>query len=315
MHTRQQERLSADTGVQADNRTESSLPSATLGMLLPTGHTEKKVLELLDQIGINFKATSRSYRPTCSDSAIEAKFLKAQNIPGLVGLGRHDCGFSGYDWIVEQGADVVELLDLGFDPVRIIAAVPEDLVSQLENRRKDKARPLVVASEYRNLALDYIARTGNNAVYVQAFGATESLPPEDADIIIDNTASGATLKANRLVIIEELMRSSTRFFCNKTALANPQKKQKLEEMTMLMKSTILAREKVMLEMNVSNEDFDRVIKDLPCMRAPTVSQLYNGEGYVIKIAVPVKQVPQLIPQLVASGAKDILEYKLEKIVV
>jgi ATP phosphoribosyltransferase len=122
------------------------------------------------------------------------------------------------------------------------------------------------------------------------------------------------LKANRLVIIEEIMKSTTRFICNRKAYENPIKRQKLDEMTMLMKSSLMAREKVLLEMNVSKEDFARVVADLPCMKSPTVSQLHNEEGFAIKVAVPSKEVPALIPRLVALGARDILEYRLEKIV-
>jgi ATP phosphoribosyltransferase len=281
---------------------------------VPTGRIQEKALKLLSQIGIDFRATNRSYRPSSSDDMLECKFLKAQNIPGLVALGRHDCGFTGYDWIVEQEADVVELLDLRLDPVKIIVAVPEELADNFEKRMKDSKRPLVVASEYQRLSMDYIKRAGLNAVYIRAFGATEALPPEDADIIVDNTATGTTLKANRLVIIEEIMKSTTRFICNRKAYENPIKRQKLDEMTMLMKSSLMAREKVLLEMNVSKEDFARVVADLPCMKSPTVSQLHNEEGFAIKVAVPSKEVPALIPRLVALGARDILEYRLEKIV-
>ncbi len=236
--------------------------------------------------------------------------LKPQNIPGLVALGRHDCGFSGRDWIMEQRADIVELLDLEYDPVRIVAAMPEELAAQ----QLKLTRPLVVASEYRRLAKDYIANKKLNAVFVQSFGATEALPPEDADLIIDNTATGGTLKRNRLVIVDELMYSTTRFICNKASLENKNKRKQLEELTMLMKSTLAASQRVLLEMNVATEDFERIVKDLPCMKSPTVSKLYNGSGYVIKIAVLCSDVPALIPKLVALGARDILEYKLEKLV-
>jgi len=285
-----------------------------LKLTLPTGHIQEKVLKLLEQIGISFLSTGRSYRPVCTDPSIQAKMLKAQNIPALVALGRHDCGFSGYDWIYEQGAQVVELIDLGFDPVRIVAAMPEELVDS-NKRIPDRNRQIIVASEYERLAKDFIRQEGIDAIYLHAYGATEALPPEDADIIIDNTASGATLHHNRLQVIGELMRSTTRFFCNKTALEDPQKRKKLEEMTMLMKSTIQAREKVMIEMNVADDVFDKIVNNLPCMRAPTVSRLHNSNGYAVKIAVPTRDVPDLIPRLVQLGATDILEYKVEKIVV
>ena len=183
---------------------------STLRMTIPTGRIQEKVLTLLDQVGVKISTSGRSYKPACSDAAIEVKLLKAQNIPSLVALGRHDCGFSGYDWIEEQQAEVVELLDLEYDPVRIVAAVPEAIAVNDKFRSMD--RKIVVASEYRRLATSFIERNKLDAILLQTFGATEALPPEDADMIIDNTATGNTLRANRLVEIETLMRSTTRFF-------------------------------------------------------------------------------------------------------
>lgn len=287
--------------------------SVILKMTLPNGRIQEKVIRLLEQIGILFNQTGRSYRPFCNDREIETKILRAKNIPGMVSLGRHDCGFAGKDWIYEQDADVIELLDLGFDPVTIVAAVPEDLLQQ--GKIMADGRKLVVASEYERLAGEYIKNEKLDAVFVQAYGATEALPPEDADIIIDNTASGATLQQNRLKIVAELMRSSTRFICNRAAFENPYKRKKLEEMTMLMRSTILARQRVLLEMNVPKEKFEAIVGGLPCMKAPTVSRLHNSDGFAVKIAVQTSDVPALVPKLVSMGATDILEYKLEKIVI
>lgn len=286
---------------------------ALLKLTLPTGRIQEKVVALLEHIGVKLGKDGRSYKPTCSSSDIEIKLLKAQNIPNLVALGRHDCGFSGFDWITEQRADVVELLDLQFDPVRIVAAVPEELAENDSYKKLD--RQLVVASEYRQLATDFIERNKLNAVFLQTFGATEALPPEDADIIVDNTATGTTLRHNRLVEIEVLMKSTTRFICNRQAYEDKEKRRKLDELTMLMQASLRARDKVLLEMNVAKEDFQRLVSDLPCMRAPTISELYNGDGYAVKIAVSVQEVPTLIPKLVALGARDILEYKLQKIVI
>lgn len=303
-----------------DKQSATAKPNVATGspdvltMTIPTGRIQEKVLDILSRIGLDFSKSGRSYKPVVSANGIQAKMLKGQNIPELVALGRHDCGFSGYDWIVERNAEVVELLDLGFDPVKIVAAVPEELEDQQANGFRDLGRPVVIASEYRNLTESYARKNGLNSIFLQTFGATEALPPEDADMIVDNTATGTTLKHNRLVIIDELLRSTTRFFCNKAVLDNPEKRRVLEELTMLMKSTLQARERVLLEMNVDTADFDNLVKNLPCMRAPTISELYNGQGYAIKIAVLSYSVKELIPQLVALGAKDILEYKLEKIV-
>ncbi|MBY0402440.1 MAG: ATP phosphoribosyltransferase [Cyanobacteria bacterium] len=288
----------------------SNTPNKTLKLTLPKGRIQEKVLKTLEQIGLRFSVDSRSYRPICSDTSIEVKMLKPQNIPSLVALGRHDFGFAGGDWVIEQKADVVEWMDLGFDPVQIVAAVPESMVEGELWRKKQ----IVVASEYRNLTLNFIEKHKLNAVFIQTYGATEALPPEDADLIVDNTATGTTLKQNRLTIVEELMRSTTRMICNKQTLEDPWKRQKLEELKMLINSTLQAQEKVLLEMNVSKEDFEKVIAILPCMKSPTVSPLYKEDGYAVKVAVTQKEVPALIPTLYAAGARDILEYRLQKIV-
>lgn len=299
--------------VSPSSNSSDDADSDVLKMVLPSGRIQEKVVGLLERVGLSFTKSGRSYRPRTSQTGVVAKFLKAQNIPDLVALGRHDCGFSGLDWVVERQADVVELLDLRFDPVSIVAAMPEYLAKEsVEERQK---RRLVIASEYRTLTLDYIKSKNLNADYVQTFGATEALPPEDADMIIDNTATGETIRQNRLVIVDTLLTSSTRFLCNRKALENDAKRKKLEELVMLMKSALRANEKVLLEMNVSSENFERLVSILPCMKAPTISELYKGSGYAIKVAVPSAEVSQLIPKLVAFGATDILEYKLEKIVV
>ncbi len=278
-------------------------------IIVPKGRIQDKVMALLARVGAAIAVDGRALRPHCQDPEIEAKILKPQNIPALVALGRHDCGFTGRDWVVEQGADVAEVLDLGVDPVRIVAAVPEGMAKTW------KSRKLVVASEYESIARGFIAAKGLDAVFVRSYGATEALPPEDADLVVDNTATGSTLRANRLEIVEEIMKSTTRFICSREALANPAKKSKIEELAMLMKSTLNAEERVLLEMNVSRERLDDVVRDIPCMKSPTVSPLHGEEGYAVKVAVPARDVPSLIPKLRAAGATDILEYRLEKIVV
>jgi ATP phosphoribosyltransferase len=283
-----------------------------LKLILPKGRIQDKVLQLLSRCGLTFTVPHRSYRPVCNQPDIEAKILKPQNIPALVALGRHDCGFTGHDWVLEQNvaSQVVEILDLGYDPVRIVAAMPDDLAAQPQWR----SRRLVVASEYQRLAQAYIDAQQLDAVLVKTYGATEALPPEDADIIIDNTASGATLRFNRLSIVDELLRSTTRFICHPAAWEHPVKRPQLDALLTLMRSILNADQRVLLEMNVSQGDLEQLIPLLPSMRAPTVSPLYGSEGYAVKIAVARQDVPALIPRLLAAGARDILEYRLEKIV-
>lgn len=288
--------------------------SDKLKLVIPKGRLQEKVVNLLGCVGIDLAFSTRSYRPLCSDPEIEIKLLKPQNIPPLLALGRHDAGFAGYDWILENalvdGKDLQTLIDLGFDKVRLVAAVPEELTVN----DRWKSMRLVVASEYTGIAGRYIQEKGLDAVLLKSYGATEALPPEDADMIVDNTSTGSTLQANRLTIVDEILQSTTRFLAGSQAVQDPWKKEKLDQIAMLMQSTLNADKKVLLEMNVSKDDFERLIGDLPCMRSPTVAPLYGEEGYAVKIAVPAKEVPKLIPQLLARGARDLLEYRLEKLV-
>ncbi|MBX2861522.1 MAG: ATP phosphoribosyltransferase [Vampirovibrio sp.] len=293
---------------------QSNTPSPLIKMVIPKGRLQEKVIALLKQIGVKLTFNDRSYRPMVSDPVLTVKLLKAQNIPALISLGRHDCGFTGHDWVLESKEDQPEplesLLDLGFNKVRIVAAVPEDI---LENGQLPD-RKMVVATEYPNLAKSYLEKKGVQSVIIKTYGATEALPPEDADMIVDNTSTGNTLRMNRLAIIDTLLNSTTHFICSKQALSNPAKKEKLTQMTMLMQSTLNAQEKVLLEMNVPSDRIDALVTGLPAMKSPTIAQLHGGDGFAVKTAVAAKDVPNLIPQLLEIGARDILEYRLEKLV-
>jgi ATP phosphoribosyltransferase len=284
--------------------------SAPIKLVLPKGRIQEKVIALLERAGLKFRFNERSYRPVCNASDVVVKVLKPQNIPQLIALGRHDAGFSGLDWVLESKSDVTEVLDLGFDPVKIVAAVPDELAKN-DAWRKQK---LIVASEYPVLSQKFIDEQQLDAVLVRSYGATEALPPEDADLIVDNTATGSTLRMNHLTIVATLLESTTRFLANHQAMADPSKGRRLEELATLMCSTLLAEQKVLLEMNVAPDRIDALLAVLPAMRAPTVSPLYQQQGFAVKAAVAKKDVPNLIPQLVAAGAQDILEYRLEKIV-
>jgi ATP phosphoribosyltransferase len=282
-----------------------------LKLVIPKGRLQEKVVERLNAIGIDLTFSSRSYRPYCSDPEIEIKLLKPQNIPPLLALGRHD---AGYDWVLESGyensPEIVSLMDMSLNRVRLVAAVPDELA---EGDRWKTMR-LIVASEYVRIAEQYIQEKRLNAVLIKSYGATEALPPEDADMIIDNTSTGSTLAANRLTIVDEILTSTTHFLASGSAMADPWKQEKLTQMRMLIQSTMNAENKVLLEMNVSKPDLERLVADLPCMRSPTVAPLYGEEGFAVKIAVPAKEVSKLIPQLMALGARDLLEYRLEKLV-
>ncbi|MBS9778651.1 MAG: ATP phosphoribosyltransferase [Gammaproteobacteria bacterium] len=279
-----------------------------LKMVIPKGKLFNKVEDILYETGIKITGNSRDYRPTCSDKQIEVKLLKSQNIPELVALGQHDVGFAGQDWIDEQQADVEVLMDLGFNPVNIVACIPES--SDLTQLTK---KPIIVASEYKNLAKNYLDSLNIDYRLFRAYGATEVLPPEDADMIIDNTSTGATITANRLKIVDTLMSSSTKFIANKEALQDPIKKQKIDNLLLLMRGVMAGRERVLLEMNCVEETLNQVIAVLPCMRSPTINKLYKSDEYSIRSAVLTDEVSEIIPQLISAGATDILEIPIRKV--
>ena len=283
----------------------------TIHLALPKGRMETGVFNLLAAAGIDLHVGQRGYRPMPSEPGFEVKLLKPQNIVEMLAVGTRDIGFAGADWVAEQKADLVELLDTGLDPVRIVAATPESL---LDGDGNLPARRLVVASEYERLTRSWITARGLDASFVRSYGATEVFPPEDADVIVDNSATGETLAANALAVVDELMTSSTRFYASQKAMADPGKKSAIDGLVLSLRSVLDARKRVMLELNVSLADLDAVIDALPAMREPTVATLHGGAGMAVKAAVPRKDLPRLIPRLRQLGATDIAVSKLEQIV-
>lgn len=281
-----------------------------LRIAIPKGSIYESVVTLLADAGINISKNERVYRPIVNDPELEIKILRPQNIPELIEYGSHDTGFTGKDWIVESRVEVVEVLDLKLDPVKIVSAIPENI----EEKDLRKKR-IIVASEYERLTKDFLNKEGFNYRYVRTYGATEVYPPEDADMIIDNTATGNTLKEHKLKIFKVLMDSTTRFIASKKAMKDTWKANKIEELKMLFQALLDARERVMLEMNVPKEKFNTIVKILPCMRSPTVATLYGEKGFAVKVAVKKVEVAKLIPKLKKLGATDILEYEIRKVVV
>ena len=290
--------------------TRPTLSPARLRLALPKGRMEEGVLALLADAGIRIRPSARGYRPDVSLPDTEAKTLKAQNIVEMLMLGTRDVGFAGADWVAELAADVVELLDTGLDPVRVVAAAPAAL---LEGGRLPE-RPLVVASEYDQLARGWIAERGLSAEVVRSYGATEVFPPEDADVIVDNTASGGTLAANDLVVVDEVMRSSTRLYASPAALAEGPRRRRIEDLVLLLNSVLVARRRVMLEVNASAERLAAVVAALPAMRQATVAPLFGNGGYAVKAAVPRDALPHLILAVKAAGGTDVVVSTLAQIV-
>ncbi|GHV72155.1 ATP phosphoribosyltransferase [Spirochaetia bacterium] len=280
-----------------------------LRILIPKGRIFDNVAKLFAEAGFPVSLADRTYRPQIGADWLDAKIMKPQNVGELLELGSHDAGFTGIDWIRESGADVEEILDLGMDRVRIVAAIPAELDgAALKNKR------IVAATEYVNLAGEWLEKSGYNYRILRTYGATEVFPPDDADMIIDNTASGQTLRDNGLKIIDTVLESSTRFIASKEALKNREKRDRIEELAMLFQAVLDGRDMVMLEMNVAGDRFAGLVAGLPAMQSPTVAPLHGNGGFAVKIAVKKNDVPELIPRLKKLGAADIVEYDLRKVV-
>lgn len=280
-----------------------------LHLALPKGRMQAGVRALLAQAGVAVRQSPRDYRPQVSLPGVQAKILKPQNIVRMLAAGTRDLGFAGADWVAELGADVVELIDTGLDPVRVVAAAPEAFL--VDGALPD--RPLVVASEYAALTRVWIRGRNLEARFVRSFGATEVFPPEDADCIVDNTATGSTLRANNLAIVDTLMTSSTRLYASRAAYADPARRGRIDDLALLLEAVLAARRRVMVELNVSATDLPRVIDDLPCMRQPTIARL-AGDGFAVKAAVPREALARIVPQLKARGATDLVVSGVEQII-
>ena len=271
---------------------------------------QKGIFALLNDAGIDVRAPERGYRPSIQLAGFETKLLKPQNLVEMLHRGSRDIAFVGHDWVVEKSAELVEVLDTGLDPVRIVAAAPRGL---LQDGKLPDGK-WVIASEYERITRSWLEAKHIRATIVRSYGATEVFPPEDADFIVDNTATGSTLRANGLEIFHTLLTSSTRLYAHPAALEDANKRERIEHFALVLRAVLEARSRVMVEVNVGADDLEQMIAVLPCMRHPTVSQLHNGAGYAVKAAVPKQSLPELIPTLKARGGTDIVVATLSQIV-
>lgn len=287
-----------------------------LKILLAKGRIYESVYELLNDVGISIHLPERTYFPSTNQDDLAFQVVKPQITSILLAQNKADLGFSGKDWVFENEVqdNVVEIMDLGFDPVKIVAAIPDS-----KDFDKLLSEPLTIATEYQTLSKKWLGDKKINGTIFRTWGTSEGFVQDNEDalaqILIDNTSTGSSLKANRLKIVDTLMESSTRMYASKEAWDNPEKKQKILELKMLFEAVLAARSRVMLEMNVSKANFENLINGIPSMKSPTVSPLFGDNGYAVKIAVKKSEIPNLLPKLQALGATDILEYELRKVML
>ena len=282
----------------------------SIRLALPKGRMYDQVVSLLKGAGISVRQSERGYRPVVSLPNFSTKLLKPRDVIGMLKVGARDMGFAGEDWIQETGTELVELLDTGLNPVRLVVAAPTEILDngKLPNRK------IVIATEYPTLAKKWVGANGVDAEILQTVGATEVFPPEDADCIIDNTATGSTLRANGLQIIDDVMTSSTRLYASKEAVADPARKKAIDDFVLLIDAVLQARSRVMLDLNVQKADLDDVVAVLPSLRTPTISSLSSEGWFAIRSAVPRKELAAIIPRLKAAGASDIVTTTVEQLI-
>lgn len=286
-----------------------------LKIALPKGSLEKATYELFAKAGFHIVAGARSYYPTVDDPQLEVVLYRPQEMPRYVEDGVVDCGLTGYDWIVENGAEVVELAELKYSkatarPVRWVLAVHEDSsfksVRDLEGKK--------IATELVKVTGAYLEKKKVKAKVEFSWGATEVKPPQLADAIVEATETGSSLRANHLRVIDTVLVSTTRFIANKRSAENESKRKKLDQLVMLLRGAINAQEKVGLKMNVSKANLKNVLKLLPALKTPTISKLSSGRWYDVDTIIDETVVRDLIPNLRQAGAEGIIEYPLNKVI-
>ncbi len=282
---------------------------------LPKGSLQESTFSLMKRAGWNVKVGSRSYMPSVDDPDIAARLIRPQEIARYVELGLLDAGLTGYDWIYENGADVVEVAELCYskatsNPVRWVVAVPNDSplqsVKDLQGKR--------IATEAVGLTTRYLAEHGVTAEVEFSWGATEVKAPELVDAIVELTETGSSLRANQLRIIDTVLTSTTRLIANKAAWADAGKRAKIDQLALLLTGALNAESKVLLKMNSRKADVAAISQVLPALHSPTVNTLSDPSWVAIETVVSEAIVREIIPQLKAAGASGIIELALNKVV-
>ncbi len=293
-----------------------------ISIAIPKGSLEAQTLQLFKQADLEIKVTSREYNPRIDDPRIgKVKILRPQEIPEYVEGGYFDMGITGKDWIIERGADVVELADLSYSKmaekngaVRIVLAVQADSDIKTPGDIKPNSR---ISTEYPNITKSFFDELGIPVQIFFSYGATEAKDMMDA--IVELTETGETLRKNNWRIIHTLLESSTKLIANKDSWQDPAKRRAMEEIRTLLSGVTEARGRVLLSMNVAEHDLKNVVSALPALKKPTISQLYDSDTntsryYAVETVVSKKEVNILIPRLKSLGAEDIIEIEITKIV-
>jgi ATP phosphoribosyltransferase len=283
---------------------------------IPKGSLQDATLDLFSRAGWKIALSSRSYVPTIDDPEIECLMVRAQEMARYVETGALDAGITGHDWVVETGAAVDELSELVYAKqrlarVRWVLAVPED--SPMRDVRDLSGK--TIATEVVHITENYLARHGVKARVEFSWGATEVKVPQLADAIVEVTETGSSLRANRLRILDTVLESATVFIMNRAAGADPAKREKAENLILMLQGAIAAASRVGLLLNVHRDNLQNVLGVLPALKKPTISALSDPDWVAVNTIIEEAVVRQILPKLKAAKAQGIVEYPLNKIVL
>ena len=281
---------------------------------IPAGSLQKATIELFNKAGLNILDSERSYLPNINDEQIEVIMLRAQEMSRYIADGVLDAGITGYDWINENDSDVIEVCELAYSkatskPARWVLAVPNE-------SRVKKAEDLkggIIATELVNATKKYFADKNIDVKVEFSWGATE-VKARLVDAIVELTETGSSLRANNLRQIDTVITSTTRFVANKEAWEDKFKRQKIEDIALLLKAAIDARGKVGLKMNVKKDDLAEILKTLPAEKSPTISNLVESDYVAVEVVIDSKIERSLVPALKRAGASGIITYPLNKVI-
>lgn len=282
---------------------------------LPKGSLQQATLEKMSKAGFNISLSSRSYIPVVDDDSLSIRLIRAQEVSRYVDHGYLDCGITGLDWIQENNSDVHEVGEFLFSkvsrkPTRWVLAVPQD--SDIHSAKDLQGKR--IATEVVNMTNSYLKKHGVTAEVEFSWGATEVKAHELVDAIVEVTETGNSLRANNLRIVDTLLTSTPRFIVNHDSWKDEWKRNKIEQIAMLLRGAMEAETKVGLKLNILEENLSKLLQNLPALRNPTVSRL-SQEGWVaVETVIDESVVREIIPQLKAAGAEGIIEYPLNKVV-
>ena len=282
---------------------------------LPKGSLQESTFQLFKRAGFKISCDSRSYYPWCDDEDLEIILFRPQEMPRYIEDGVIDAGLTGYDWIVENGSKVKEVLDLVYakqtkKKVRWVLCVKEG--SKFKSVKDLKGKK--IATELVAVTKKYLKKNKVDAEVEFSWGATEVKPPHLADAIVEVTETGSSLRANNLKIIDTILESSTKFVANKDSFKNDWKRKKIENLAMLLEGALIAEDMVGIKMNVKKGNLDKVLKALPALQKPTISELSSGDGVAVETVLDESIVKTLVPKLKQAGATGIIEYPLNKVI-